>query len=286
MDLVRSKLVFESPGSDFLLLQGNSLSLLKKFSSESVDVVFSDPPYFLSNGGVTCKSGRMTRVDKGKWDRSKGVEADYRFQLRWLKECQRILKPNGTIWVSGTRHNIFSVGFAMQRLGFKLLNDITWFKKNPPPNLSCRYFTHSTETILWAARSDKAKYYFNYKLMKQFNMGKQMKSLWSILPPRRSEKLFGKHPTQKPLALLERIVLASTRPDDTILDPFSGSATTGLAATMHGRQFIGIELMSEHNDLAIQRYLAQAGSLMPHAVGLATSYPLSAGAAGDSPEGE
>ena len=260
MHKVRNKLVFTGDHDDFRLLQGDSLSLLKQFSSDSVDVIFADPPYFLSNGGFTCKSGRMARVDKGKWDRSGGVEEDYKFHVKWLQECQRILTNDGTIWVSGTMHNIFSVGFAIQRLGYKLLNDITWFKRNPPPNLSCRYFTHATETILWAGKSPKTKHYFNYALMKQFNMGKQMKSLWSILPPKKAEKEFGKHPTQKPMELLERIVLASTQPGDTILDPFSGSGTTGIAASRHGRNYIGIELMPEYNNLAISRYLAEQES--------------------------
>ena len=248
---------FESEEGDFTLFQGDSLSLLRKLPADSVDMVFADPPYFLSNGGVTCKSGRMTRVDKGKWDQSRGIDEDYRFQVTWLKECQRLLKTNGTIWVSGTRHNIFSVGHAMQRLGFKLLNDITWFKKNPPPNLSCRYFTHSTETILWAAKGEKSKHQFNYALMKKLNLGKQMKSLWTILPPRRAEKQFGKHPTQKPIELLERIVLASTAPGDLVLDPFNGSGTTGIAAARLNRRYLGIELQADYLDLTVQRYLAR-----------------------------
>jgi site-specific DNA-methyltransferase (adenine-specific) len=239
-----------------MLLEGDSLRLLRAFPAGSVDMVFADPPYFLSNGGMTCKSGKMTAVDKGHWDRSNGVDEDFRFQLAWLEECRRILKPDGTIWVSGTRHNIFSAGFAMQRLGFKLLNDITWLKQNPPPNLCCRYFTHATETILWAARDGRSKHYFNYHLMKQANLGKQMKSVWTFLPPGRPEKQQGKHPTQKPVALLERIVLASTRPGDLVLDPFSGSGTTGIAAAGNGRNYVGIELSPEYNELATRRYLA------------------------------
>jgi len=255
MRKARNRLKFESDRGDFFLFEGDSQKLLSRFSSESIDMIFADPPYFLSNGGVTCKSGRMKRVDKGKWDQSRGIEEDHKFQVKWLRECQRLLKPHGTIWVSGTRHNIFSVGLAMQRLGFKLLNDIQWFKRNPPPNLSCRYFTHSTETIIWAGRNGKTKHCFDYQLMKKLNGGKQMKSLWSILPPRAAEKTFGKHPTQKPLELLERIVLASTRSGDTVLDPFAGSGTTGIAATLHGRRFVGLELEAEYVDLATRRYL-------------------------------
>lgn len=248
---------FVSPDGEFAVHQGNSLIILLDFPSESVDLVFADPPYFLSNGGVTCRSGRMSKVDKGPWDRSAGVSKDFEFHCRWLAECQRVLRPNGTIWVSGTRHNIFSIGYAMQMLGFKLLNDIVWYKRNPPPNLSCRYFTHSTEILIWAARDERSRHYFNYSLMKKYNRGKQMQSMWAILPPRACEKQCGKHPTQKPLELLERIILASSRPGDIILDPFCGSGTTGVAAVRHGRRFIGIELDPEYTSLTVRRYLAE-----------------------------
>ena len=148
------------------------------------DLIFADPPYFLSNGGITCHAGRMVKVDKGAWDKSRGPELNHEFNIEWLKRCQRVLKPNGTIWVTGTQHVIFSVGYAMQQLGFKILNDIAWEKPNPPPNLSCRYFTHSTETVLWAAKTAKARHYFNYPLMRQIAGGKQMKSVWRIAAPR------------------------------------------------------------------------------------------------------
>ena len=260
IEIPGKKAVFKSSPEEFVLFQGDSLKLLRRTPSESVDVVFADPPYFLSNGGSTCKSGRRVKVDKGDWDKSKGVDRDFRFQFSWLKECQRVLRPNGTIWVSGTRHVIFSVGFAMQQLGYKVLNDISWYKRNPPPNLCCRYFTHATETILWAARDDNSKYLFNYKDMKAMNGGKQMQSLWNILPPRKDEKAFGKHPTQKPIALMERIVLASTVEGDLILDPFSGSATTGVAAVRHDRRFVGMELQDDYIDLSVKRYLAERGA--------------------------
>ncbi len=196
----------------------------------SVDLIFADPPYFLSNGGITCHAGKMVTVDKGDWDKSHGPDANHEFNPAWLAACQRVLKPNGTIWVTGTAHVIHSVGFAMQQLGFKLLNDISWEKPNPPPNLSCRYFTHSTETIIWAAKNKKSRHTFNYKLMKETNRGKQMKTVWKIKPPETWEKKFGKHPTQKPVALLERILLASTNEGDLVLDPFLGGGTTLLAA--------------------------------------------------------
>lgn len=237
----------------FTLYQGESCSLLAEMEPESIDAIFADPPYFLSNGGITCKSGRMVGVDKGKWDVSRGVEQNHRFNRDWLSACQRVLKPNGTIFVSGTRHVIFSAGFAMQQLGFKLLNDIAWYKVTPPPNLSCRYFTHATETILWAARDGRSKHYFDYPLMKEENGGKQMQSLWSIQPPFKAEKRFGKHPTQKPLLLLERIVRAATRPGDCVLDPFSGSGTTGVACARLGRRYIGLELEEDYLQLTLKR---------------------------------
>lgn len=237
----------------FTLYHGDSLDLLRQMESAQFDMIFADPPYFLSNDGVTCKSGRMVSVNKGQWDRSQGADENHAFNREWLAECQRLLKPDGTIWVSGTHHVIFSIGFAMQQLGFKVLNDIAWFKVNPPPNLSCRYFTHGTETIIWGARDTKSKYTFNYQLMKEQNGGKQMKSLWSIMSPRKAEKAHGKHPTQKPIELLDRIVLAASEPGDRILDPFCGSSTTGVSAVANGRSFVGIDASEEYLDLSIRR---------------------------------
>ena len=238
----------------FTLLKGDSLELLEQMEPGQFDMIFADPPYFLSNDGVTCKSGRMVSVNKGRWDRSEGIEANHRFNMRWLAACQRLLKPNGSIWVSGTHHVIYSIGFAMQSLDFKILNDIAWFKVNPPPNLSCRYFTHGTETIIWAARDQDSRHQFNYQTMKEMNGGKQMKNLWNIMAPRKAEKQFGKHPTQKPMALLERIVLAASQPDELILDPFCGSSTTGLAALTHGRRYVGIDQSDEYLDLSVRRF--------------------------------
>lgn len=223
--------------------------------AQSVDVIFADPPYFLSNGGTTCQSGRRTRVDKGRWDRSQGVAENHQFNVDWLEACQRVLAPNGTIWVSGTLHVIYSVGFAMQQVGFKLLNDIIWEKPNPPPNLSCRYFTHSTETVLWAARDRKSKHHFEYAEMRQRNGNKQMKNVWRFCAPGKREKLQGKHPTQKPLELLERLLSASTEPGFRVLDPFNGSGTTGVAAAQLGLSYTGIELDSDYLDLSRRRLL-------------------------------
>ncbi|MFZ5860606.1 MAG: DNA-methyltransferase [Spirochaetota bacterium] len=250
-------LAFYDQEHEVWLYQANCLEfmdqLLKKYPDGIFDMIFADPPYFLSNGGITCQAGKMVKVDKGKWDKSKGPEMNHEFNLSWLSRCQKLLKPNGTIWVSGTHHVIHSVGFAMQQLGMKILNDITWEKPNPPPNLSCRYFTHSTETIIWAAKNERSKHFFNYEKMKEINAGKQMKSVWNIPAPTSAEKTFGKHPTQKPLELLNRILLASTRQNDLVLDPFAGSSTTGVACVLLRRRFVGCELEKTFIDLSIER---------------------------------
>jgi site-specific DNA-methyltransferase (adenine-specific) len=191
-------------------------------------------------------------VDKGAWDKSRGAELNHEFNLEWLSRCQRVLKPNGTIWVSGTHHVIFSIGYAMQQLGFKILNDIAWEKPNPPPNLSCRYFTHSTETVLWAAKNEKSKHTFNYQEMRRVT-GKQMKTVWTMTAPGNFEKTHGKHPTQKPVALIERCILASTNEGDLVLDPFLGGGTTAVAALRTKRKCIGIELDEAHANLAVKR---------------------------------
>ena len=247
---------FISDAGDFVLYHGDALEFLPKLPDASIDLIFADPPYFLSNGGVTCQSGKMVSVNKGRWDQIESVAAMHEFNRAWLTACHAALQANGVIWVSGTRHVIYSVGFAMQQLGYKLLNEITWEKPNPPPNLSCRYFTHSTETILWAAREPKSKHKFNYQLMRSHNGDRQMKSVWRFTAPTGVEKQFGAHPTQKPLALLERIILASSDAGDLVVDPFVGSGTTGLAATRHGRRFIGIDTEEDFLKLAIERYQA------------------------------
>jgi site-specific DNA-methyltransferase (adenine-specific) len=244
---------FDDPKHHLRLYQGDCLQILAQIPESSVDLVFADPPYFLSNGGITCHAGKMVSVNKGDWDKSKGPDANHEFNRSWLAACQRILKPNGSIWVSGTAHVIHSVGFAMQQLGFKLLNDISWVKPNPPPNLSCRYFTHATETLIWAAKDKKSRHTFHYKLMKEINRGKQMKSVWEIRPPERWEKKFGKHPTQKPLALLERILLASSNEGDLVLDPFCGGGTTLISALRLHRHAVGCELSLDYISLSIRR---------------------------------
>jgi site-specific DNA-methyltransferase (adenine-specific) len=255
--LKKEDIYFTNKDHSFVLIHGDCIDILNnKFPEKSVDMIFADPPYFLSNGGITCQAGKMVSVNKGEWDKSKGVEEDHRFHLGWLGACQRVLTDNGTIWVSGTNHVIYSVGYAMHELGFKVLNDIVWYKRNAPPNLSCRYFTHSTETVLWAAKNKRSKHYFNYQLMKQINMGKQMRNVWEISAPGKEEKRFGKHPTQKPLALLERIILASSKKGDLILDPFNGSGTTGIASIGLDRKYIGIDLEKPYLELTKKRYAA------------------------------
>ena len=239
------KLRFRDDQSRIFLYQAECLALLDSIIAlhpEGIfDAIFADPPYFLSNGGSTCVSGRRAKVDKGGWDKSRGAEANHAFNLEWLRRCQQALKPDGTIWISGTQHVIFSAGFALQQLGFKILNDITWEKPNPPPNLSCRFFTHSTETLLWAARGPKSKHTFHYARMRQANGGKQMKSVWRMTAPASAEKKHGKHPTQKPLALVERCLLASTNPGDLVLDPFLGSGTTAAACARLDRACVGVD---------------------------------------------
>ncbi len=255
---------YSSPDRSALIYQADCIEALKKIPKDSIDLIFADPPYFLSDGGITCHAGKMVSVDKGDWDKPPGLGEMHVINLKWLFECQRILNSHGSIWVSGTHHVIFSVGFAMQQLGFKLLNVITWVKPNPPPNLSCRYFTHATEIVLWAAKNEETRHIFNYKEMKEINKGKQMKSHWrdiapdltdewKILPPSGDEKRHGKHPTQKPLALLERIIMASSEPGHLVLDPFMGSGTTGVAAIRLGRKFIGFELKEEFIKVASKR---------------------------------
>lgn len=216
--------------------------ILDKFPNGCFDMIFADPPYFLSNDGFTCHAGQMTSVNKGCWDKSQGLDEDANFYEEWLRLCYSLLKPNGTIWVCGTQHSIYMAGYLMQRIGYHLLNDIIWEKPNPPPNLSCRFFTHSTETLLWAKKSKKARHVFHYTEMKSQNSGRQMKSVWKIAPPSKAEKTFGRHPAQKPLALLDRCIRAASSPGDWIFDPFMGSGTTGVAALRNGRNFCGCEM--------------------------------------------
>ena len=216
-------------------------------------MIFADPPYFLSNGGISVQSGRQVSVNKGIWDKSQGFAKDNEFNRQWLSLCRDKLKENGTIWISGTYHNIFSVAQMLTELNFRILNCITWAKTNPPPNLSCKFFTHSTEFILWARKNKKITHYYNYSLMKEINGGTQMRDLWSLPAIAKWEKSCGKHPTQKPLPLLARIILASTKENDWVLDPFTGSSTTGIAANLLNRRFLGLDKEEEFLQLSKNR---------------------------------
>lgn len=231
---------YKSDNRDFTLLNGDCVELMNSFEFK-FDMIFADPPYHLSNGGISVQSGKMVSVNKGDWDKSKGYETDYLFDKTWLSACRDKLKSDGTIWISGTYHNIFTIARCLVELGFRILNCITWVKTNPPPNLSCRYFTHSTECIIWARKEPKVSHYFNYELMRKINGGKQMRDVWRLPAIAPWEKTCGKHPTQKPLCVLSRIIQASTRPGAWVFDPFTGSSTTGIAANLFGRRFLGID---------------------------------------------
>lgn len=250
---------FEKDG--FSLHKGDCLDILPTIEKCTVSLIFADPPYNLSNGGITCRAGKVACVDKGDWDKSKGFAEDYKFTHQWISLCRDLLKPDGTIWISGTPHNIHQVGFALQSQGFHILNDIVWYKPNAPPNLACRCFAHAHETLVWAKKSKDSRHYFDYDSMRQWNdkispSGKQMRSVWNIPLTPQEEKASGRHPTQKPIELLKRIIAASTAQGDSVLDPFSGSGTTGLVSSMLKRKYIGIEKDEEFLKLSIKRFEA------------------------------
>lgn len=238
------------------LYLGDVVEILSQLPSKCIDLIFADPPYNLSNDGFTCHAGKRVSVNKGKWDKSKGIEEDFNFYYKWIKACKRVLRPNGSLWISGTYHSIYACGFALQKQGWHMINDICWYKPNAAPNLSCRMFTASHETLLWVRKDKKTKHKFNYDVIKNGDWsedfikkpGKQMRSIWAINTPKNGEKKYGKHPTQKPEALLERIILASSNESDIVLDPFCGSATTGVASVRHNRKFVGIDLEREYLD--------------------------------------
>jgi site-specific DNA-methyltransferase (adenine-specific) len=240
------------------LFHGDCLDILKEIQTNSVDLIFADPPYFLSNGGITCKAGKMVLVNKADWDKSKGFENDFNFNRKWINLCREVLKDNGCIWVSGTMHNIYQIGFSLQSSNFHLLNEISWFKPNAPPNLSCKYFAHSHETVLWARKSKNNSHKFNYDEMKNIDdrispKGRQMRSVWNIPLTPKWEKIYGRHPTQKPLELIRRIILSNSMRGDLVLDPFSGSGTTGVMAKKLGRNYLGIDIEKDYLDLSIKR---------------------------------
>ena len=243
---------YVSSKADFTLYKGDSFSILPVLNNK-FDMIFADPPYFLSNGGISLQSGKVVCVDKGEWDKGKSPEEMKAFHMEWLRLCRDKLKDNGSIWISGTYHNIFSVANCLTELGYRILNVVTWQKTNPPVNISCRFFTYSTEFIIWARKCQKVPHKFNYELMKRLNEDKQMTDVWRLPAIGRWEKACGKHPTQKPLSLLTRIILASTNEGDWVLDPFSGSSTTGIAANLCGRRFAGIEKEEEYCRMSVAR---------------------------------
>ena len=243
---------YRSIDRDFTLLHGDCFELLPQFNFK-FDMVFADPPYFLSNDGITVQSGKIVSVNKGEWDRGGTQNEIDDFNEHWIGLCRDKLKEDGSIWISGTYHNIFSVANSLTKLGFKILNVVTWVKTNPPPNITCRYFTYSTEFVIWARKSAKRPHHFNYELMKHLNDDKQMTDVWRLPAIAPWEKSCGKHPTQKPLSLLTRIILASTDKNAWVLDPFSGSSTTGIAANLIGRRFLGIEKETEFAEISKHR---------------------------------
>lgn len=235
------------------LYHDDCLNILGKLPENSIDMIFADPPYFLSNNGLTIKNGKVSSVNKGHWDKSSGFDKMNEFNKKWIRLIRDKMKNNATIWISGTYHNIFNIGQILLENNFKILNVITWEKTNPPPNFSCRYFTHSTEQIIWARKEKKIPHYFNYELMKQLNNNRQMKDVWSLPAIEKWEKSCGKHPTQKPLSLLTRLILASTEKNAWILDPFTGSSTTGIAANLLNRCFLGIDKETDFLEISKAR---------------------------------
>lgn len=231
--------------NSIILKKGECIGILKEMPDKSVDMIFADPPYNLSGKNhITCINGRKVNCNKGVWDMVTDID---KFNYDWIKECMRVLKDDGTIWISGTLHNHPSVGFILKKMGYWIINDIVWFKPNAPPQLQPNRLAPSTE-IIWLASKSK-KYYFNYDKAKELNEGKQMRNLWTITAKRHITK----HPTEKPEELLERIILLGSKEGDTILDPFMGSGTTGAVSKRLGRKFIGIELDNEFFSIAEDR---------------------------------
>ena len=243
---------YQSSDNQFYLYQGDTIQVMRQLDLQ-VDVIFADPPYFLSNGGKKIQGRQMVSVDKGSWDKLDSLEQINSFNRKWIDACKTLLKDNGTIWVCGTFHNIYSVEMCLKEAGFQIINIITWQKSDPTPTWGDLHFNFSSEYIIWARKNPKSRHYFNFELMKQMNGGVLMPDVWKLPTVGMWEKTCGKHPTQKPLRLLYRIILASTQIGETILDPFAGSCTTGIAANLLDRKFIGIDQSEDYLNMGVRR---------------------------------
>jgi len=246
------KTFYKSPDNIFTLFNNDCNDILPCFK-ESIDLIFADPPYFLSNGGNTIKSGKIVSVNKAKWDEIPEKSELYKFNLKWISNCRKALKPEGTIWISGTVHNIFAILQALKETKYKVLNVITWQKTNPPPNFYKKIFLQSTEYIIFARREKNITHLFNYDILYKINNQRRMSDVWNLPAVQRWEKECGNHPTQKPLHLITRIILSASKAGDIILDPFSGSGTTGIASNLLNRKYCGIELSEEYLEYSILR---------------------------------
>lgn len=245
---------YGEPGA--VVYRADCLELMGRMPAGCVDGIFADPPYRLSSGGPTVRGGKVVPSHKGDWDRPLGFEREHEFNLRWLAAARRVLKPDGTLWVTGTHHVIFSLGFALQQLKFRVINDVIWYKPNATPNALKTAFTHAHETLLWSSKGRHVRHTFNYEQVNSRNPMGQVPSVWRIRTVPKEEKRHGYHPTQKPLRLVRRALLASTREGELIFDPFCGSGTTAVAAKELNRAFVGAELEREHAELAGRRIRA------------------------------
>lgn len=246
------KPLYQTGNEEFTLFHGNTMEFIGNIDKK-VDMIFADPPYFLSKNVSKCINGTWKSFEKGEWDRTTSQDNITAFNRKWLSACRNVLKDDGTIFVTGTYHNIFSVASCMVELGYKILNIIVWQKSDAKPTLSKNFFNFTTEYIVWARKNERISHYFNCELMEQLNGGARMSDVWRIPFLSSWEMKYGKHPTQKPLRLLYRVILASTHEGDTILDPFAGSCTTGIAANLLNRKFIGIDQSLEYLMYGIRR---------------------------------
>lgn len=243
---------YQNATKDFTLYHGDTMQVVGQIGKK-VDMIFADPPYFLSSGDNIVFNGTPIRFDKGQWDRKMSADDMNTFNRQWLSLCRERLKDGGTIWISGTYHNIFSVAQCLNELGYKILNVIVWHKPDAHPSLTVKLFNFSAEYIIWARKAEKPLHFFDYELMKEMAGGKQMQDVWNIPTAGNWEKTCGKHRAQKTLRLLYRIIRSCTHEGDTILDPFAGSCSTGIAANLLERKFIGIDQEEEFLQLGIRR---------------------------------